>query len=54
MKQGRQNERGTQALAAGWSATSFRISTADGWLEVDGIVRSPFGIDQRATDEAGD
>ena len=54
MKQSRQNEQGTQALAAaGWRASSFRISTADGWLEVDGIVRPPFGIDQRATDEAG-
>ena len=44
----------TTALAAvGWSAASFRIRTADGWLEVDGIVRPPFGIDQRATDETG-
>ena len=52
MKQGRQNEQGTQALAAaGWSAASFRIRTAAGWLEVDGIVRPPFGIDRRATDE---
>jgi hypothetical protein len=52
MKQTRRNEQGTQALvAAGWSAASFRIRTADGWLEVDGIVRPPFGIDQRATDE---
>ena len=55
MKQTKRNEQGTQALvAAGWSAASFRIRTADGWLEVDGIVRSPFGIDQRATDETGD
>ena len=55
MKQTRRNEQGTQALAAaGWSAASFRIRTADKWLEVDGIVRPPFGIDQRATDEAGD
>jgi hypothetical protein len=54
MKQSRQNEQGTQVLAAaGWSAASFRISTADGWLEVDGIVRPPFRIDQRATDESG-
>ena len=54
MKQTRRNEQGTQALvAAGWSAASFRIRTADGWLEVDGIVRPPFGIDQRATDETG-
>ncbi len=51
MKQSLQNE-GAQALAAaGWSATSFRIRTADGWLEVGGIVRLPFGIDQRATGE---
>jgi hypothetical protein len=55
MKQGRQNEQGARALAAaGWSAAPFRIRTADGWLEVDGIVRPPFGIDQRATDETGD
>ena len=54
MKQTRRNEQGTQALvAAGWSAASFRIRTAAGWLEVDGIVRSPFGIDRRATDETG-
>ena len=54
MKRSRRNEQGVQALAAmGWSAASFRISTADGWLEVDGIVRPPFGIDQRATDETG-
>jgi hypothetical protein len=54
MKQGRQNEQGTQALAAvGWSAASFRIRTADGWFEVDGIVRAPFGIDPRATDQTG-
>jgi hypothetical protein len=53
MKQSLQNE-GAQALAAaGWSATSFRIRTADGWLEVGGIVRLPFGIDQRATGETG-
>ena len=54
MKRSRRNEQGVQALAAlGWSAASFRISTADNWLEVDGIVRPPFGIDQRATDETG-
>ena len=54
MKRSRRNEQGVQALAAlGWSAASFRISTADGWLEVDGIVRPPFGIDQRATNETG-
>src|SRR5688572_28047484 len=54
MKQGRQNEQGARALAAaGGSAASFRIRTTDGWLEVDGIVRPPFGIDQRATDETG-
>jgi hypothetical protein len=38
---------------ADWSAASFRIRTADGWLEVDGIVRSPFGIDLRVVHEAG-
>ena len=55
MKRNRRNEQGTPpALAAmGWSAASFRISTVDGWLEVDGIVRPPFGIDQRAIDETG-
>ena len=55
MKRSRRNEQRTPpALAAiGWSAASFRISTADSWLEVDGIVRPPFGIDQRATDETG-
>ena len=55
MKRSRRNEQRTPpALAAtGWSAATFRISTADGWLEVDGIVRPPFGIDQRATDETG-
>ena len=55
MKRSRRNEQGTPpALAAmGWSAASFRISTADNWLEVDGIVRPPFGIDQRAIDETG-
>jgi hypothetical protein len=54
MKQSQQNQQSTRALAAaGWSAASFRISTADGWLEVDGIVRPPFGIDQRATDQTG-
>jgi hypothetical protein len=41
------------AQASGWRAASFAISTPQGWLDVDGIVRSPFGIDQRTTDEAG-
>ena len=54
MKQTRRNEQGARALAAvGWSAASFRIRTADGWFEVDGIVHPPFGIDQRATGETG-
>jgi hypothetical protein len=39
--------------ASSWRAASFAISTPQGWLDVDGIVRSPFGIDQRTTDEAG-
>jgi hypothetical protein len=39
--------------ALGWRAASFAISTPQGRLEVDGIVRSPFGIDQRTIDEAG-
>ena len=54
MKPTKRNEQGAQALgAAGWSAASFRIRTADGWFEVDGIVHPPFGIDQRATDQTG-
>ena len=43
----------TGAGGDGWSAPSFRISTADGWLEVDGIARTPFGIDRRASDGTG-
>ena len=39
--------------ASGWCAASFAISTPQGRLDVDGIVRSPFGIDQRTIDEAG-
>jgi hypothetical protein len=39
--------------ASGWRAASFGISTPDGWLDVDGIVRSPFGIDQRTIDGTG-
>jgi hypothetical protein len=39
--------------ASGWRAASFAISTPQGRLNVDGIVRSPFGIDQRTIDEAG-
>jgi hypothetical protein len=43
-----------QALqASGWRAASFAISTPQGRLDVDGIVRSPFEIDQRTIDEAG-
>jgi hypothetical protein len=54
MKQSQQNEQVTPVLAAaGWRAASFRIRTADGWLQVDGIVRPPFDIDQRATDKTG-
>jgi len=41
------------AQASGWRAASFAISTPQGRLDVDGIVRSPFGIDQRTIDEAG-
>lgn len=53
MKQTRQNKQdGQEAVPTGWSAASFRISTADGWLEVDGLVRPPFGIDQRVAGEA--
>ena len=43
----------TGAGGDGWSAPSFRISSADGWLEVDGIARPPFGIDRRASDGTG-
>src|SRR3954471_5612732 len=39
--------------ASCWRATSFAISTPQGRLDVDGIVRSPFGIDQRTIDAAG-
>jgi hypothetical protein len=39
--------------ASGWRAASFAISTPQGWLDVDGIARSPFGIDERTIDEAG-
>jgi hypothetical protein len=39
--------------ASGWRAASFAISTPQSRLDVDGIVRSPFGIDQRTIDEAG-
>jgi hypothetical protein len=39
--------------ASGWRASSFAISTPQGRLTVDGIVRSPFGVDQRTIDEAG-
>jgi hypothetical protein len=39
--------------ASGWRAASFAISTPRGRLDVDGIVRSPFGVDQRTIGEAG-
>ena len=53
MKQTRQiKQDGQEAVPTGWSAASFRISTADGWLKVDGLVRPPFGIDQRVASEA--
>jgi hypothetical protein len=41
------------AQASGWRAASFAISTPQGRLDVDGVVRSPFGIDQRTIDEVG-
>jgi hypothetical protein len=54
MKQSRRNKQRTERQApAGWRAASFQISTTDGWLEVDGMVRQHFGVDQRAADEAG-
>jgi hypothetical protein len=52
MKQHTQHVEGPVPL--GWSTASFRISTADGWLDVDGFVRPPFGIDQRSIDHAED
>src|SRR4051812_26544009 len=44
-----------QSSPAGFrlACASFTISTPQGRLTVDGIVRSPFGIDQRTMDEAG-
>ena len=39
--------------APDWYAASFTINTPQGRLPVDGIVRSPFGIDQRSIDVAG-
>ena len=39
--------------APDWRAASFAISTPQGRLDVDGIVRSPFGIDPRSIDEEG-
>ena len=39
--------------ASGWRAASFAISTPQGRLPVDGIVRSPFGIAQLTMDETG-
>jgi hypothetical protein len=54
MTQGRQDERSARGVAAaGWHAGSFTISTAAGRLEVDGIVRPPFGIDERSDDKLG-
>jgi hypothetical protein len=41
------------AQASGWRAASFAISTPQGRLDVNGVVHSPFGIDQRTIDEAG-
>ena len=39
--------------ASGWRAASFAINTPQGRLDVDGIVRSPFGIAQLTMDEKG-
>ena len=38
---------------AGWRAESFTNITAAGQLEVEGFVRSPFGIDERVDGETG-
>lgn len=38
---------------ARWRARSYNIITAAGRLEVEGIVRSPFGIDERTDGETG-
>jgi hypothetical protein len=51
MKQNTQRAEGP--VPPGWTTASFRIHTVDGWLDVDGIVRPPFGIDQRSIDQAG-
>jgi hypothetical protein len=54
MKQSWQNKQYTEGpVPPNWSAASFGISTTDGWLEVKGIVRLPFGIDQRSIDQVG-
>ena len=54
MKQSWQNKQYTEGpVPPDWSAASFGISTADSWLEVKGIARLPFGIDQRSIDQAG-
>jgi hypothetical protein len=54
MKQSWQNKQYMEGpVPPDWSAASFGISTADGWLEVKGIVRLPFGIDQRSIDQVG-
>jgi hypothetical protein len=54
MKQSWQNKQYMEEpVPPGWRAASFGISTADGWLEVKGIVRLPFGIDQRSIDQVG-
>jgi hypothetical protein len=54
MTPGRQDKLTARGLAAsGWRAGSFTISTAAGRLEVDGIVRQPFGIDERSDDGLG-
>jgi hypothetical protein len=42
MKPSRRKKQGMQELVAtGWTTAAFRISTTDGWLEVNGIVRPP-------------
>ena len=51
MKQNTQRAEGP--VPPGWTTASFRIHTVDGWLDVDGIVRPPFGIDQRSIDQTG-
>ena len=50
-RQGRQEVQGPGTAL--WRAGSYNISTAAGRLEVEGIVRPPFGIEERTDRETG-